>query len=92
VLCTCINNLGNSWQRRYLVTSALNDIDTAIRTWPKAVDTSPSDHSERPMFVQNLAFGLRHRYSATGRIGVSFRQGCMISERWSGNVGAPRSG
>ncbi len=23
---------------------------------------------------------------------VSFRQGCMISERWSGNVGAPRSG
>ena len=43
---------------------------------------------------RDTLYGWRHRALAQGVAAatVSFRQGCMISERWSGNVGAPRSG
>jgi hypothetical protein len=62
------NDAGNAYIRRYWRTGSIADLDKALALWQQAVEATPPDSPDRPMFLNNLGTGLRERYERTGRL------------------------
>jgi tetratricopeptide (TPR) repeat protein len=60
-------NLGNGLRDRYRLSPSLSDLDQAIEAYEKAAAASPHDAEQRPLFLHNLACGLRDRSLSDAR-------------------------
>ena len=53
-------------QRRFERTGSMDDLDRAIRTNEQAVASTPDDHPNRGMYLNNLGNALQSRFERTG--------------------------
>ncbi len=56
-----LNNLGAGLSDRYARSGRLEDLEEAIRVYQQAVDTTPPDSPNRPMYLKNMGTGLSAR-------------------------------
>ena len=61
-----LNNLGNALQSRFERTGSMDDLDRAITTNEQAVASTPDDHPNRAMYLNNLGIALAEPIRADG--------------------------
>jgi len=61
-----INDAGSVFIRCYWHNGRLPDLERAIQLWQQAVQLTPPDSPDRPMYLSNLGNGLNDRYIHTG--------------------------
>jgi len=61
-----LNNAGGVLLRRYWATGRLADLNQALGCWQQAVERTPPDSPDLPMYLNNLGNGLSDRYARSG--------------------------
>ena len=61
-----LNNLGVALQTRFERIGSIEDLDRAIVTNEKAVETAPDGHPNRAMYLNNFGNALQIRFERTG--------------------------
>jgi tetratricopeptide (TPR) repeat protein len=63
-----LNDAAGVFLRRYWARGRLDDLNRALALWWQAVQLTPPDSPDLPMYLNNLGNGLRSRYARTGRL------------------------
>ena len=61
-----INDAGQALLRRYWSAGKLTDLNRALELLQSAVQRTPPNSPDLPMYLSNLSNGLRGRYARTG--------------------------
>jgi hypothetical protein len=63
-----MNSPGRSLGDRFLRTGSMVDLSRAVALADDVVQLAPRDHSERPMFLHNLAEWLSRQFKQKGSV------------------------
>ena len=63
-----MNNLGNSFHRRFERTDEVSDLLEAISNQQRAIQLTPDDHPQMPMELNNLGISFHSRFRRTGDV------------------------
>ena len=61
-MADCLTNLSNLLWLRFSYNGVIIDIDKAISAHDRAVNFIPDDHSDKSMFLNNLACAILHHF------------------------------
>ncbi|GKU10360.1 unnamed protein product [Fusarium langsethiae] len=67
-LAAWLNNLGNQLESLYERTGEMKDLEEAIETARKAIESTPDDHPDLAGMLNNLGIQLSLRYERTGEM------------------------
>ena len=62
-----LHSAGGVFWRRYWAGGRLDDLNRALELWQQAVEATPPDSPDLPMYLSNLGIGLSDRFRRTGQ-------------------------
>jgi hypothetical protein len=63
-----LNDAGVAALHQYRVGGRVADLNRAVEWWHQALELTPSNSPDRPIYLNNLGIALRSRYSRTGEL------------------------